>query len=397
MKFNKWIPALCLGFVLQPGGAFACRYNVRDIGFIDLDKSSYILYGFLSGGAPTGVVETFTTVTDSALEQCNIRAEYIDVKNQSQHPALEYLSARDASSLPAFVLVSPDGQSTPVTISKADELVPQELSAALAPIISSSTRNEILEKICRTFGVILLIEGTDSDANSQAHEAIQSSITRIQEQMKWMPKAIAQPPETVVINPESFSEEKTLLWSLGLETKATKDPRAAVIYGKARWIGPIMNGEEITERNLVGVFSIIGADCECSFDISWTQGTRLPVKWDRIRHKQVVASLGFDPENPMIKTEASRILGRGSPSVSTADKYTETPEASDTTSTPSPEMIVAQASSVTNEIAIRMPPGELNQGDTEPIFKKLWIAMGGIVILVGIASMSILSRAKSRK
>lgn len=395
MKLNKWIAALCLGVLFQPCWTFACRYNVRDIGFIDLDKNSYILYGFFSVGTPDGVKKPFTKAADSAFDQCNIRAEFIDVPNQSQHPALEYLSARDAASLPVFVLVSPDGQAMPIADSKAKPLLPEQLSSALESIISSSKRTEILEKICRTFGAILLLEGTDSEANSRANKAVQSSITRIQEQMKWMPKEIAKPPEIVVINPESFSKEKTLLWSLGLKNEPIKEPRVAIIYGKARWIGPIMKGEEIAEPNLVGVFSIIGADCECSFDISWTQGTRLPVKWDRTRHKQVVKSLGFDPENPMIKTEASRILGRGS--LSTSDKFTEIPETTEPSSTPSSEMITTQAALATNLITIRTPPSELDQTSTEPIFQKLWIVMAGMVILIGIASISILSRAKSRK
>ena len=47
-----------------------------------------------------------------------------------------------------------------------------------------------------------------------------------------------------------------------------------------------MKGEEITEPNLTGILSIIGADCECGLDVSWTQGTPLPIRWDEKLHAQ---------------------------------------------------------------------------------------------------------------
>jgi hypothetical protein len=108
----------------------------------------------------------------------------------------------------------------------------------------------------------------------------------------------------------SLEREKILLWSLGLDTKKAEMPRAAVLYGRARWIGPLVKGDEITAHNLSGLLSIIGADCECGLDISWTQGTRLLVRWGEERHAQLTKALGFDPESPMVKLEVSRILGR---------------------------------------------------------------------------------------
>jgi len=101
-----------------------------------------------------------------------------------------------------------------------------------------------------------------------------------------------------------------LLWSLGLDPTRITEPRAAVLFGKARWIGPLMKGAEISEPNLTGIFSLVGADCECDLDPTWIQGTRLPVRWEPKLHALVTKSLGFDPENPLIKIEVSRILGR---------------------------------------------------------------------------------------
>ena len=37
----------------------------------------------------------------------------------------------------------------------------------------------------------------------------------------------------------------------------------------------------------------------------------LPARWDEKRQAQIAENLGFDPENPMIKSEMSWIIGRG--------------------------------------------------------------------------------------
>ena len=99
--------------------------------------------------------------------------------------------------------------------------------------------------------------------------------------------------------------------SSSLDAEKISEPHAVVLYGKARWIGPLFKGEEITEYNLASVLFVVGADCECGFDYRWLQGTMLPARWDEKRQAQIAENLGFDPENPMIKSEMSWIIGRG--------------------------------------------------------------------------------------
>ncbi len=130
--------------------------------------------------------------------------------------------------------------------------------------------------------------------------------------MQSLPKPITHPPELVVLPASTLTQERILLWSLGLSNAPTAEPRAVVVYGRARWIGPAMKGDEIAERNLAGLLSIIGADCECGLDVAWALGTRLPVHWDEARHAQAAKALAFDPENPLVKAEVSRIAARSS-------------------------------------------------------------------------------------
>jgi len=122
-----------------------------------------------------------------------------------------------------------------------------------------------------------------------------------------MVKSIEYPPVLITLKPESFSDEKILLWSLGLDDPVA-EPHAAVFYGKARWIGPLMKAGEIEETNLVKILSIIGLDCECGLDVSWVAGTMLPLLWDQDRQARVAGLLEFDPENPLVRLEVNRIL-----------------------------------------------------------------------------------------
>jgi hypothetical protein len=297
---------LCLSSEL----ALACRYNVRDIGFVDLETESYHLYQFVNSETPAETVALLRTMAAEALRDCNLSVETINAGVQTNHPALKYLGQDAAGSSPAAALVSPDGQTLPISLARANQSFRDGLADALSEIASSPTRDELLQTVSRCFGAVLLIEGDAPEANARARRAIADAIGQMRSQMKSMPKTIAEPPVLIALGASARARERLLLWSLGLGAGPAPEPRAAVIYGRARWIGPLVKGDEITARNLAGILSFIGADCECGLDVSWTQGTRLLVRWDENLHSRVAKALDFDPENPLVKLEASRIIHR---------------------------------------------------------------------------------------
>jgi len=126
--------------------------------------------------------------------------------------------------------------------------------------------------------------------------------------MKMMPKTITEPPVLVIMEQQSIPAERILLWSLGLDPDKVTEPTVAVLYAKVRLMGPVLKGKIITENILTNIIAVIGADCECNLDRRWLRNRMLPVKWDTDRQRRLAKSLGFDPENPMIKLEVSRIL-----------------------------------------------------------------------------------------
>ena len=56
---------------------------------------------------------------------------------------------------------------------------------------------------------------------------------------------------------------------------------------------------------------MVGQDCECGLDRVWMQGESFPLSWGREERKASYAALGFDPDNPQVKAEMSRIITRG--------------------------------------------------------------------------------------
>ena len=314
-RSERLLPLLVLVLLLSPVTTFACRYNVRDVGFVDLETDSYRFYEFVRPETPADTVSLLRQLPAAALRDCNIQVEIVNADAPTNHPAFKHLPrGSSADSFPTAVLVSPDGQALPLTLSRPGQSFQDSLAAASREVASSVKREEIIRTISRAFAGVLLIEGDRADDNERARQAISRAIDAIRTQMQSMPKTVAEPPAMIVLDAAALLEERILLWSLGLEAARTELPRAVVLYGRARWVGPVMKGEEISEPNLTGLLSIIGADCECGLDVAWTLGTRLPVRWDEARHAQVAKALGFDPENPLVKLEVSRIAGRSNSS-----------------------------------------------------------------------------------
>ena len=102
-----------------------------------------------------------------------------------------------------------------------------------------------------------------------------------------------------------------MLWSLGFDLDLTDEPQAAILIGRGRRLGPPLQGGLITRTKLQQMMALIGQDCECDLDRSWMQGPMIPLRWGPDRQQTTYNALGFDPDNPLVKAEISRILARG--------------------------------------------------------------------------------------
>ena len=286
-------------------------------------RALFLCY-FVGQETPSEVISTVQNIAEEIFEDTSFRLEVIDVDRQKDHPALKYLELTQEDSLPVAVLVSPHETSLAIPIARHIE-VPVERSteksversgeafagsvrSALQRLTDSPLRDRLVRQLASSYAVVLLIESTDAEANKKARQAARSAMEDIERQMKFMPKPIARGPVLVALRADVFPDERILLWSLGMAGESLHEPRAAVLYGRARWIGPVLTGQDINERILFNILSIVGADCECGLDPILIRGTILPIRWGREVQAQVAEELGFDPENPMVKLEVSQIL-----------------------------------------------------------------------------------------
>ena len=288
----------------------ACDYNVRDAGFVDLGSASYHLFGLVNKETNVQIISGFSQIVGESLNASNIKFELVDIDRQKDHPVIGIVDSLQIKSFPSAVLVSPDGQTMILALPNRALFFKKQLKAILQDILYSPKRYEIQKKIINAFAVVLFIEGTDRNENARARGAIVSANKKIALQMKMMPKAIAHPPVIVTLTRDMFRQEDVLLWSLGLHRKTLVKPHVALIYGRARWVGPMFVGEKISAENLLSILYVIGQDCECGLDLSWVGGTMLPMQWNRKMESRLAKLLGFDPENPYVKMEVSRIIRR---------------------------------------------------------------------------------------
>ncbi|MCP5111939.1 MAG: hypothetical protein GY953_14010 [bacterium] len=291
MGLRAELPALLLLLsAMVPQAGLGCRFNVRETGFVDLGIERYFVFCYVDREIPAADER----MAERALRDSPVVFETVPVGRQDDHPALKYLKESKLTKLPALVLVSPDESTRVIT--------------ALEEVVDSPFRKTIVDHVARHYGVVLIVEGADPRANAQAGQAAAEAAAAIEERMDSLPKPIKRGPVVLTLPRGSLARESLLLWSLGIDEEALAETHAAVLYGRVRRIGPVLRGDEITREVLYNILSVVGADCECGIDPSLFRGVGLPVRWDSKTQAAVAAELGFDPENPLIRTEVSQIM-----------------------------------------------------------------------------------------
>ena len=396
IKRYKIVIIICLWSSIHIQPAYSCQYNVREVGFADLNRQPYYLFGYIDHKTGADITSTFSTVALDHLKNSNIIFELINIDDQKDHPAIHYLDSLQINSFPSAILVSPDGQFIALPLTKTDVGFKQSLSSSLNELLFSPKRDEILQKTIAHYAVVLLIEGNNKEENSKANEAAIAAIERLSKKMDMMPKPIDHPPVLMVIKRESFTREKILLWSLGLDIDNIDKPHAAVIYGRARWMGPLFKNEEITKNNLSDILFVVGADCECGIDKNWILGTMLPIRWNKEWQDRLVKNLGFDPENPLIKMEIGRIMRTGyySPALVNENQNTK----SDTSIAPGNEQADHKKNSNVTSTA---RPGNPRTGESvadvnDSPLQTAIIATACLLLLILMVGLTIFYRKKRK-
>ena len=276
--------------------ALACRYTVRDIGFVRLSEPriELVLFG---GGHPASVLE--------ALEsELPIRVTRVDPDHQPDHVGLPLAGENGVSA----VLRDERGRLLPV----AD------------PLVVGRTRlaRMLAEDAAETFAHVLVLEGPDPESNSVAEAEVARLDDGLRAIEEHLPRPLGHPLKVMTLTPADQELDRVLLWSLGIDLPL-EDTTTLITYGRAKRAGaPVtfsIENRADAARELLAQLALVGESCECDTTRAWTEEPEGLVPWTRATHSVASSSLGFDSESPMVRAEVSRILFRGGTSPNAAD------------------------------------------------------------------------------
>ena len=272
--------------------AWACRYSVRDTGFVDLGLEAYRLRWVTESGASAEV----RSKAELLLRDSNI--VWDEDPTGGGFPRAAGLYLRDV-----------EGRILSLPLPN-----PSDATAVLRGVemaVTSPLRERVYREGLRAYALVLLLEGTDGVANARVRQDVDSAITATARLLSSMPKPVETPPQLLAVSLKEQATEKVLVWGLGLDPAATDSPRVVLVFGRGRRLGLPLEGPLITQTALRDRLLLIGQDCECDLDRAWLKGPLLPGRWGRELQQAALDTLGFDPGNPMVRAEISRIVERG--------------------------------------------------------------------------------------
>lgn len=289
--------------------ALACRFNVRDVGFVDLDSEPYRLYIIVPENTPRADLEIIQSTAYATYLESNIKFEIQTPAKAVESEVKAYLPKEVTE--PMGVFVSGDGKrSVSVKLTAKGQPLAVSIWDGLESVFDSPRRNVVLAKVYEHYGVILVVEGKNAAENDRIKKQAARVVATITARMDRLEKVIKEAPVVEVIVEKDFAAEKTFLWSLGVDAIG-ETPQVVVLYGRGRQMGPVLRDERLDEHSLTAIVNTIGLNCECGLDRKWMQGTMIPQSWDEGVRKQFADHLGFDPESPAIRVEMSQILAKG--------------------------------------------------------------------------------------
>ena len=159
-------------------------------------------------------------------------------------------------------------------------------------------------------------------------------------------------------------------------------------------MGPVLSGEQITSYKILNLLTIVGADCECGLDNSWVLGRMIPLQWDLSIQSVLAEYLGFDVENPLVKSELSQIL-----SVKPIPDNPFDPMANNLLGYFEGKIKIEKSSGNISKISAYEIRKSFNQ--TKPsrnnfVFRSVLITIGGILLIILVISVFLFIKYKRK-
>jgi len=300
--FNKTAALLfMIGlYLLSYAPLQSCRYTVRELGFCDLAAPPYRLYICHRFEPSPAQREKLSRLVDSACSRSNLEVQWVDP--DTEPPSL--LRYRPAG-LPWAVLTSPDSARPAYVCTSRDDDIQSFASRTIQTVLRSPARETLLHHTPSSHAAVLFFSGHHQQQNEKTLALIQAALQQVEPVLPLMPKPAARPPFIITIPIAEQSQEAVLQWSLGLD--ADDNPQAVILYGRGRKMGPLLRGDSLTTEALYNLLLYVGADCECEMDRSYLHGNLIPLSWPQAVRDKVSKTLGFDPDNPIVKMDMLHI------------------------------------------------------------------------------------------
>jgi hypothetical protein len=293
-------PLLLLTFSIP---AFACRFNVREIGFVDAGQPKFRLAVFVHGDEQKEWLPVFQQSAGRILGPSNLTWDIVDEVQSPGSPDLRH-RAQLGPRLPGGMVIAPGREDGwPIFL----HFPAPELDNRLTDLVASPVRAQILSAAIETYGAVLLLRSQDESANTAARSLAGDAIKSTEATLADLPKRIALGPRLIECDP-SLPGEQILAWSLGVNGRDLTQPVLAVIYGRGRLAGPALRGETLTIQKLRDQLALIGADCECIMDHAWMTAGALPLAVNPADEFRITDTLGFDPASASVRAEVLQIL-----------------------------------------------------------------------------------------
>jgi hypothetical protein len=280
MKHGSW--CVFAVFVMATC-AYACRYTVRELGFVNLDGTPWTLV-YLS----TDPSFTLPVLANDV----NVRSIVVDPTTDPNHPA-----ALMSDQTVTAVLLGPTGRTLSL---HSDDPIREATESPL--------RRRLAAEALDTFAFLLLKLGQDENENDHARRVAAGARGKLAALAPHLPRPVSHPLRVIELTAEDAANEHVLLWSLGIDQ--SDNAAIAIVYGRGRRAGEPLFGA-FDETELTTQLALVGESCECETDRAWLNEPTAPMRWPEASAYAAPEALGFDPASPMVHAEVRRILARG--------------------------------------------------------------------------------------
>jgi len=268
--------------------AIACRFTIREIGYSNLFLEQYRLVLYADATDHKELIKDFKSVSYAYSLDGNV--DFMFAPRDTQVPTILFLSGKGRELLRREV-------------TSTDDIINCINSCFLSPL-----RSQVMDGMGESFAFILYFEGK---LGKGYDVAISKGVKHFKKISSHLDKAVNPEIGIIKIPWADRNNEEVVLESLGVKG-TEKKPFVVLIYGRGRLAGKALMGEDITPKNIFKKLVVMGTDCECGIDLRPLLERALPLSWSKQVRQKAANMLELDVDNPMVLSEMSGILAKGS-------------------------------------------------------------------------------------